>query len=60
MEENLPTGKFTRTHKSFVVAVDKIVSIRNNRIKLHNAEVPLSEHYKEAFFRLVDRRTLLS
>lgn len=60
MEENLPSGKFTRTHKSFVVAVDKIVSIRNNRIKLNNSEVPLSEHYKESFFRLVDPRTLLS
>lgn len=60
MEENLPSSRFVRTHKSFVVAVDKIVSIRNNRIKLGNSEVPLSEHYKEAFFKLVDPRTLLS
>lgn len=60
MEENLPLSKFARTHKSFVVAVDKITSIRNNRIKLSNAEVPLSDHYKESFFRLVDPRTLLS
>lgn len=60
MEENLPASRFVRTHKSFVVAVAKIISIRNNRIKLANAEVPLSEHYKESFFRLVDPRTLLS
>lgn len=60
MEETLPGSKFVRTHKSFLVAIDKIKSIRNNRIKLDNVEVPLSEHYKECFFRLVDPRTLMS
>jgi DNA-binding LytR/AlgR family response regulator len=60
IEEHLPAGRFARTHKSFVVAVDKILSIRNSRIRLDNCEVPLSEHYKESFFRLVDPRTLLS
>lgn len=59
MEENLPSNKFIRTHKSFIVAVDKIKSIRNNRIKLENEEVPLSEHYKESFFKMVDPNTLL-
>ncbi len=53
MEENLPLRKFIRTHKSFVVAIDKILSIRNNRIKLENAEIPISEHYKDDFYRIV-------
>lgn len=54
MEENLPSNKFVRIHKSFIVAVDKIKSIRNSRIKLENTEVPLSDHYKESFFKMVD------
>lgn len=59
MEEQLPAKKFTRTHKSFIIAIDKIKSIRNNRIKLGTTEIPLSEHYKEAFFKLVDPKSLL-
>ncbi|HSH68227.1 MAG TPA: response regulator [Bacteroidia bacterium] len=60
MEEKLPSKKFIRTHKSYVVAVDQIKSIRNNKIKLENVEIPLSEHYKEAFFKIIDPDTLLS
>jgi len=59
MEENLPSNKFARTHKSFIVAVDKIESIRNNKIKLKNAEISLSEHYRDSFFKMVDRKSLL-
>ncbi|PBQ34204.1 DNA-binding response regulator [Sphingobacteriaceae bacterium] len=59
MEENLPVKKFVRTHKSFIIAVDKIKSIRNNRIKLTTTEIPLSEHYKDAFFKIIDPRALL-
>ena len=59
MEENLPSNKFVRTHKSFIVAVDKIESIRNNKIKLKNTEISLSEHYRDSFFKMVDRKSLL-
>lgn len=59
MEENLPSHKFIRTHKSYVVAIDQIKSIRNNKIKLENTEIPLSEHYKENFFKIIDPNTLL-
>lgn len=59
MEENLSSKKFVRTHKSFIISIDKIKSIRNNRIKLATTEIPLSEHYKELFFKIVDPRTLL-
>ena len=60
MEENLPSNKFVRTHKSFVVAIDKIKSLRNSRIKLDDAEIPLSDHYKEHFFKLVGPKIILS
>ncbi len=59
MEENLLSNKFVRTHKSFIVAVDKIESIRNNKIKLKNAEISLSAHYRDSFFNIVDGKSLL-
>ena len=59
MEENLSSKKFIRTHKSFIISIDKIKSIRNSRITLTAGEIPLSEHYKETFFKLVNPKTLL-
>ncbi|MFZ1677521.1 MAG: LytTR family DNA-binding domain-containing protein [Saprospiraceae bacterium] len=58
LEEKLPAKKFMRVHKSYVVATDKILSIRNNIIKLNNAEIPLGDFYKESFFKMVNPDTL--
>jgi DNA-binding LytR/AlgR family response regulator len=58
IEERLPAGKFIRVHKSYIVSLDKITSIRKNRVKLGDAEVPISEHYRENLFRLIEGRNL--
>lgn len=57
MEEKLPPSKYVRVHKSFIVAIDKITSIRKNRIKVGGQEVPLSENFRENIFRMIDIRT---
>jgi len=59
LEEKLPTGKFIRVHKSYIVSIDKINSIRRNRIKLGEAEVPISEHYRDDLFKLIEGKNLL-
>lgn len=51
LEERLPSGRFLRVHKSYIVSLDKIESIRNLRIKMGAAQIPVSEHYSEAFFK---------
>lgn len=58
MEETLPSNKFIRIHKSFIISIDKIRSIRNNRILLEDKELPLSEYYREAFFKMLDAKSL--
>lgn len=58
IQESLPSAKFNRVHKSFIVAIDKIKSIRNNRIKLEDDEIPMSEHYKESFFKSMNPKIL--
>ncbi len=58
MEEKLPTEKFIRVHKSFIVSVGKIVSIRRGKISIGNVHIPVSEHYKENLGRFIDRTTL--
>jgi two-component system LytT family response regulator len=53
--EQLPPAQFFRTHKSYIVNLDHIQSIRNGRIKLEGAEVPYGENYKEAIGRITGK-----
>jgi DNA-binding LytR/AlgR family response regulator len=53
IEEKLPSSDFFRVHKSFIVSLDKIESIRNLKIKIGNAQIPISESYSEEFFKLI-------
>lgn len=58
IEEKLPADKFVRVHKSFIVALDKIVSIRKGKISIAAVHVPISEHYKENLYRFIDPKSL--
>ena len=53
IEEKLPSSEFFRVHKSFIISLDKIESIRNLKIKIGNAQIPISESYTEEFFKLI-------
>jgi DNA-binding LytR/AlgR family response regulator len=53
MEDILPSNKFARVHKSYIVSIDKIESIERNRIKIQKMIIPISETYKEAFFNKI-------
>ena len=50
MEEMLPKEMFIRTHKSFIVPLNKIESIERNRIKISKKLIPISETYKKDFY----------
>jgi DNA-binding LytR/AlgR family response regulator len=47
IEEKLPPGKFFRIHKSYIIAVSHITTIRRNSVFLGDLELPLSELYKD-------------
>lgn len=48
IEENLPAQKFVKTHKSFIVAIDKVEAIEGNEIKIGSHQVPISRTEKES------------
>ena len=58
IEEKLPADRFVRVHKSFIVAIDKIISIRKGKISINNVHVPISDHYKENLYRFIDAKRL--
>jgi two-component system, LytTR family, response regulator len=53
MEEMIPQNNFIRVHKSYIVAIDKIESIERNRIRIQKMVIPISDTYKESFFKKI-------
>lgn len=49
MLEKLPTDKFIRVHRSFIVAINKIESIRNKMIKLGDKQIPIGNRFEDEF-----------
>lgn len=48
-----PENKIARVHKSYMVAISKIDSISKDRILIGETRVPISDTYKEAFYKLI-------
>lgn len=48
--EKLPADNFVRIHRSYIVALNKIVSVRGKSIQLQHAEIPISNKYETLFF----------
>lgn len=55
MEEELPPSKFMRIHKSYMVAIDSITSVRKNSIFIGDMELPVGETYRENIHQLTKR-----
>ena len=55
LEEKLPSSKFMRVHRSFIVSLDKISAISKNSIFIDKIEITVGEQYKEAFKTLVEK-----
>jgi two-component system LytT family response regulator len=45
--EKLPSRKFMQTHKSYIVANNKITSIEGNMLNIGTFEVPISRQLKD-------------
>ncbi|MDF2188970.1 LytTR family DNA-binding domain-containing protein [Paraflavitalea sp. CAU 1676] len=57
--EKLPANRFVRIHKSYIISVDKITSIRKNRIYIHQHIIPISDSYRDDLFRIIDPQKLI-
>jgi len=56
IEEQLPSDRFMRVHRSFIVNLKKVSVIERNRIVFDSkVYIPVSDQYKEKFQAYVDR-----
>jgi DNA-binding LytR/AlgR family response regulator len=49
LAESLPTDRFLRIHKSFIVAIDRITTISRNRVMIGEKWIPVGESYRDEF-----------
>ncbi|WP_343694477.1 LytTR family DNA-binding domain-containing protein [Flavobacterium sp.] len=55
LEEKMPSSKFMRIHRSFIVSLEKINAITKNSIFIGKTEITVGEQYKETFKTIVDK-----
>jgi two-component system, LytTR family, response regulator len=53
LEEKLPSPRFIRVHKSYIVAVSKIESVERSRIFIKKQTIPIGDTYRDAFFEIL-------
>jgi DNA-binding LytR/AlgR family response regulator len=59
MEEHLPPNRFVRTHKSYIVAANKVDTIEGNTIKIGEHLVPISRQEKDTILEKIVQKRLL-
>lgn len=52
-EEMLPSNRFVRVHKSYIVSLEKIDSIERQRIFIGKNTIPVGDSYQKDFMRLI-------
>ncbi|HVW97458.1 MAG TPA: response regulator transcription factor [Mucilaginibacter sp.] len=53
LEDILPSEKFVRVHRSYIVSIDKIRIIKGNIVETDNAEIPIGNNYREGLFKVI-------
>ncbi|MBS1646392.1 MAG: response regulator transcription factor [Bacteroidetes bacterium] len=51
--EKLPAKDFVRVHRSFIIPLNRIESVRNKNVYVAGKEIPVGTSYEEAFFKQV-------
>lgn len=59
LEDMLPSDRFVRVHRSFIVQPEKIKVIERNRIVFGKEYIPISDNYKQYFLEMIERRSIL-
>lgn len=54
IEETLPSNKFLRIHRSFIIAINKVESFTNDTIEIAKHELPISRMYRHEVEKLLN------
>lgn len=57
IEEELPSSHFIRIHKSYIVSVDSITSVRKSSVFIDQLELPVGDTYQGVIEQLTKRKS---
>lgn len=58
IEEILPSDKFMRVHRSYIVNLGRITDVSRQRIIFGDVYIPVGDNYKQAFLDYVNARSM--
>ncbi|WP_435353672.1 LytR/AlgR family response regulator transcription factor [Emticicia sp. SJ17W-69] len=56
VEESLPSNRFVRVHKSYIVSLEKIDTIERQRIFIGKNSIPVGDSFQKDFMRLIGEK----
>ncbi|OFX32948.1 MAG: hypothetical protein A2W90_01945 [Bacteroidetes bacterium GWF2_42_66] len=59
MQENLPTDRFARVHKSFIISLNHIKVINKTQVVIGKNYIPIGESYKDFFISEMENKRLM-
>lgn len=51
----LPQNEFYRTHKSFIISLDKVDSVEGNMVSINGNKLPIGNSYRQDFLSFVNQ-----
>ncbi|SEH97381.1 two component transcriptional regulator, LytTR family [Paenimyroides aquimaris] len=49
LEEELPSDRFMRIHRSFIIALNRVESVERSQVIIQNQRITIADQYKEIF-----------
>lgn len=59
MQENLPSERFARVHKSFIISLNHIKVINKTQVVIGKTYIPIGESYKDIFISEMENKRLM-
>lgn len=58
LESKMPSDKFRRIHRSYIVAIDKIEAVIGNMVEINKKHLPIGKNYREELLKIVNQNRL--
>ena len=55
IEQLLPSDKFARTHRSYIVAIDKIEAYSSSQLDIENHQIPIGRTYRNSLLQKLEK-----
>ncbi|HEY2720564.1 MAG TPA: LytTR family DNA-binding domain-containing protein, partial [Chitinophagaceae bacterium] len=55
LEEQLPSARFIRIHKSYIVSIAAITSVRKSSVFIGTEEIPVGDNYRDALNQVINK-----